>query len=207
MAIERKRYEESVRVALAILVTGSFVVGMKLPAAGLEMTALMLALLTESEQMETTKLVVSIAALVLSLVAILTSALLTRSLKRKDVIYDRRRLFITALWDKLISVRAITKNATPQRVIDLLNTLALVAFCWENEIADRELIARAFGSSYGEMVDNIQSILRGSEYEAVIAAIGSSGPELLQENYDRVVPVRLELDNYMKAKGIHGGKK
>ena len=208
VAMVNERYEKSVRIALATLVIASFIIGIRLPGVALEVTQLVLALMTNSEAMETAKLIVSIAAVVLSLAAILTSALLTRSLKRKDVIYERRRLFITALWDKLISVRAITpKTATAQRVIDLLNTLALVAFCWENEIADRELIARGFGSSYGEMVDNIQGIVSDGGYDAVIEAVGSSGPELLQEHYDRVVPVRLELDKYMKAKGIHGGTK
>jgi hypothetical protein len=196
-----KDYDQRVRIGLATLVTGSFIFGMRLPAAGLEVTRFMLALLQNSGPLETTKIAISIVALAFSIVAIVTSAVVTIKLKRRDVIYERRRLFITALWDKLISVKSInTTNATAERVVELLNTLELVALCWENEIADRELIARGFGTAYCQMVDAIQGIVKGKGYDPVIAEIGT-GAELLKD-YDRILPARKSLDEFMKKKGI-----
>jgi len=161
----------------------------------------MFALLENSGPLEITKIAISIIALAFSIMAIVTSAVVTIKLKRRDVIYERRRLFITGLWDKIISVKSINAtNATADRVIELLNTLELVALCWENEIADRELIARGFGTPYCQMVDAIQGIVKGKGYDRVIAEIGT-GSELLKD-YDRILPARKSLEEFMKKKGI-----
>lgn len=150
-----------------------------------------------SGALEVAKFVVSIVAIVLSLSAIVVSAVLTKKLKNRDVLYERRKLFITALWDKLVAVRGLDPgNVTVERVIEVLNTLELVALCWEDEVADRSLVARAFAQSYCELVDQIQAIVPGAGYDDVIKKLGT-GPSLLADPYVRVVPVRKKLEKFL----------
>jgi hypothetical protein len=143
--------------------------------------------------MEEGKLIVSILALFMSVVSIYLSVATSHRLKNKDIVNERRRLFITALWDKLTSVKGLnTTNATKERVFEVLNTLELVALCWDNDIADNELIVRSFGHSYSERVDEIKGIVSGTSYDSLILALKMDGPRLLRL-YPRVEPVRDEI--------------
>jgi hypothetical protein len=200
--METVLYARTVRRGLAALSIISFVFGMNMPQASWDIFREIWPLLRSTKPMEVAKFIVSIVAIGISVAAILISVSVTKRLKMQDVIYERRKLFINTLWDKLIAVRSIQpNNATSDRVVELLNTLELVAFCWESEVADRELIARAFGKAYGEMVDNIQGITEGKGYDKVIDEIGT-GPNLLKHQYTRVLPARKNLDQFLIAKGI-----
>ncbi len=143
--------------------------------------------------METVKLVVSIAALIISGVAIFMSRRVAIKLKNQDIANDRRRLFITALWDKLTAVRGLDSgNATRERVVEVLNTLELVALCWESNIVDKDLVTRAFGDSYSLRVAEVNGITSGKGYDDLIEELGMDGPRLL-EQYARIVPVCNEI--------------
>ena len=146
--------------------------------------------------LEVAKFAASIGALLISIAAIIVSASVTKKLKNRDVIYERRRLFITALWDKLVAVKGVNPgNATVERVIEVLNTLELVALCWEDEVADRTLVARAFAKGYCDLVKQIQGIVPGKGYDDVIKVLGT-GPDLLAKQYDRVLPVQEKLAQF-----------
>src|SRR5467141_2534008 len=96
-------------------------------------------------QIETIKIVVSVAALIVSLFAIFVAARTAFEVKSRDIAQDRRRLFITSLWDRLTAVRGVNRgNVTSELVMENLNTLELVGICWSANIVDHELIQRAF---------------------------------------------------------------
>ena len=150
--------------------------------------------------MEEAKLAIAILALITSIVAIAVSTRTAIRVKAQDVAHDRRRLFITALWDKLTAVRGINAgNATKELVLNTINTLELVALCWDEGIVDRELICRAFGDSYCQRTAEIESITQANGYGKVIRDLEMDGPTLFKY-YNLVQPVREQIRAMMHSK-------
>ena len=146
------------------------------------------------------KLLVSIVALIASASAIFISWRTTTKLKKQDITIDKRKLFITALWDRLTAVRGLNStNVTRERILEVLNTLELVALCWDEDIVDRTLVARAFGASYNERVDEIKRIVLGKDYDQnAINSLGADGPTYLRlyPNVERVgIKIKQQLSS------------
>lgn len=172
-----------------------------IPGVFCELPALIVTLLPKDpDPMENAKLFVAVFAVLIAIfstliaiVSLIVNVTFTRRLKMVDIANERRRLFITTLWDKLVAVKSINaKNANGDRVSELFNSLELVAFCWQEEIADRKLIARAFGKSYGERVKEIQGITRQNGYNTAIDDLGMTGTELLSSS-SRIELVLLDI--------------
>jgi hypothetical protein len=149
------------------------------------------------------KLMVSILALIASVTAIVMSWRTATQLKQRDIQIDKRKLFITTLWDKLTAVRGLNAtNVTQERLLEVLNTLELVAVCWDADIVDRDLVVRAFGASYNERVDEIKRIVPGTDYnEDKINSLGGTGPTYLRI-YGNVEKVAQEIKEH-KLEGIN----
>jgi len=141
--------------------------------------------------------ITAIIAIVVSIAAIIFSVVTTYKLKNKDMDFDRRKFFVAILWDKLIAVRGINPtHVTDDLVMNVVNTLELVAICWENNIIDKNLILNSFGNSYCQRVKEIDGIIKGhhANYDNVINKIGMSGPDLL--DYSEVIrPVCAQIRN------------
>ncbi len=123
--------------------------------------------------------------------------------KQQDIQIDKRKLFITALWDKLTAVRGLNPtNVTQERLLEVLNTLELVALCWDANIIDRDLVARAFGASYNERVDELKRIVLGTDYDQnKINSLGADGPTYLRL-YGNVERVAREIKEH-RPRGIN----
>ena len=143
------------------------------------------------------KLLVAILALIASVTAIVISWKTATRLKQRDIQIDKRKLFITALWDRLTAVRGLNStNVTQERLLEVLNTLELVALCWDADIVDRDLVVRAFGASYNERVDEIKRIDLGTDYDQdKINSLGGTGPTYLRL-YSNVERVAQQIKDY-----------
>ena len=139
---------------------------------------------------ESWKLLVAVLALLTSLTAMVVSWRTATKLKEKDIElkkhdieHNKRKLFITALWDRLVDVKALNPgNVTRERILEVLNTLELVALCWEENVVDRRLIALAFGDNYIDRVAEIRRIVIGSDYsEDTINKLRGDGPSYLRQ--------------------------
>jgi hypothetical protein len=150
--------------------------------------------------MDTAKLIVSIVAAILAGYAIYVSKTTATKLKERDIDIDKRKVFITALWDKIIAVKQLTREtATPNRVKEVLNTLELVALCWDNDVVDKELVALAFGKNYGLRIKEIKGIVVGKGYDDVIKKLGTDGPGMLKQ-YPTVEPVGSKIEKELEKK-------
>ena len=121
---------------------------------------------------------------------------LTQRLNDQDQDFERKR-FITALWDKMANVVEIQKNDQDEYdendIFDALNTLELVAICWENEIIDRRMVFLVFGDNYRLRVKQIEQIDRRLQH------LGRNGLELLQER-QIILNVYDEINKMAKKK-------
>jgi hypothetical protein len=150
--------------------------------------------------MEIAKLIISILALIISGISIYMSVRISSRLKNQDISNEKRRLFITALWDRLTAVKGLNPgNANKERVFEVLNTLELAALCCDEDIVDKTMVTRAFGSSYSRRVDEIKDIAAGKNYDKVLQDLGMDGPTLLQL-YSRIEPVRDEIRREMSKR-------
>lgn len=87
-----------------------------------------------------------------------------------------QRQFLLPLWDHLSALREINPEqpATPL-VVQAVNTLELVALCWEGDLIDRDLIRRTFMTRYLQMYGWIEACGK-------LPGLNKSGRELLLEN-------------------------
>lgn len=120
---------------------------------------------------------------------------LTQRLRNQDQDFERKR-FITALWDKMSEMVEIHPddqgNYNENDILYALNTLELVAICWENKIIDEKMIFLVFGDNYNFRVHEIQSITQPLKH------LRKTGQELLRE---RQVILNVNKDiQEMKAK-------
>lgn len=103
---------------------------------------------------------------------------LAQRLNDQDQDFERKR-FITALWDKMANVAEIQPNEKgeydEEDIFDALNTLELVAICWQNKIIDTRMVYLVFGDSYSLRFQEIQGITQR------LKKLRKTGPELLQE--------------------------
>jgi hypothetical protein len=161
---------------------------------------------------EAAKLVISVLALLISIVAVVVASRTAFEVKKRDLAHDRRRLFITSLWDRLTAVRGINKeNVNRDLVLDTLNTLELVALCWNADVADRDLIFRSFADSYCRRTMEIESLTVSNGYpQELFVDIGMDGPALLRGPYIHVRALCDELarmQSEQRARLLAGGKR
>lgn len=136
--------------------------------------------------MEEAKLYIALVSLAVSISAIFISRQTANKLKSNDIEIDRRKLFITVLWEKLIEVRALNPgNATSDLVLRIVSTLYLAALCWRSGVVDKTLLAFTFGQNYLDRIREIDTITKNSghqNYDNVIVDLGIEGPVLLNQS-------------------------
>jgi hypothetical protein len=129
--------------------------------------------------------VVAAVSLFISLVAIFMSwrsakaqVALTERLKAQDIDLDRKKLF-TALWDKMSNLWEVRQNERGEYdetlVWENLNSLELIAVCWESNIVDQRMTLLVCGRNF---------VLRVGELEGIVDPLKQlrrTGKELLHD--------------------------
>jgi hypothetical protein len=121
---------------------------------------------------------ISIAAIYIAWRNAKEQGVLTERLNKQDVELDRKKL-VTALWDRMSNLWEVRANEADQYnetyVWENLNSLELIAVCWENNIVDQQIVFLVCGKNY---------VLRVKEIEAIaqpLKELRKTGPELLHE--------------------------
>lgn len=127
---------------------------------------------------------------------------LTQRLKAQDQDFEKKR-FVTALWDKMANLYEIQPDSQgaykEAHVFDVLNTLELVATCWENNIVDRRIVFLVFGGSFSKRVQEIMSINKP------LPKLRKTGTELLHERR-LILAVKEDIDKMFanRARRLEG---
>jgi hypothetical protein len=81
------------------------------------------------------------------------------------------------LWPYLIDINRIDpETSAPEEIRKAVNTLELVALCWEANIIDKQIIQRTFESTYINIYEQVESVTRK------LPKLERTGRELLNEN-------------------------
>jgi uncharacterized membrane-anchored protein YhcB (DUF1043 family) len=111
---------------------------------------------------------------------------LQKDLADKDQLSQRRSALV-GLWPYLIDIHHIDpEQSAAEQVRQAVNTLELVALCWEANIIDKDVIQRTFESTYIEIYEQVLSVRRK------LPSLDKTGRELLNEN-----PAAINLYEYL----------
>lgn len=145
-----------------------------------------------SEIVSVIGLIVSIASAVVAVFAINNTRLqgekqrsLQERLNSEANKLDSRRLFVTALWDKMINVSDIDpEEPIGPDVRKAVNVLEVVALCWHSGVVDKDMVVMSFGPLYEDLYQKIKRI---NVVPEKADGTGRSGHDLLSRN--RVIDV------------------
>ena len=120
---------------------------------------------------------------------------LQKYLADKDSISTRRAALVE-LWPYLIDIHRIDpEKSAPEEIRKAVNTLELVALCWEANIIDKEVIQRTFESTYINIYEQVLSVTRR------LPSLEKTGRELLNEN-----PAAISLYDELKKTQVGRGR-
>lgn len=111
-------------------------------------------------------LIVSAVALVVSRVTSQRQEADTRRISDEQLLLQRRQT-VFELWKYLTDAPDIDPAAPiyPD-VLKVVNTLKLVAVCWEGDITDRNLIRRTFGARFVELYEALERVPAGGRWRS-----------------------------------------
>jgi hypothetical protein len=125
-------------------------------------------------------------------------ATLEQTLQAQAALYEKRRFFVT-LWEKWVQLDSFDPlDPAPLRVRNIVNTMDLVAQCWQADIVDKEMVVRALGEAYEEYHNDLMNI------RVPVEGMGESGLKILPqcpEIQDVLTQVQHELRGFGKYKG------
>ena len=134
---------------------------------------------------------ISIIALVISVIAIAISI----NNQRREHHFDSKR-FIINIWDKMANIPKILPvdgDYIEDDIFEALNTLELVAICWQNNIINKNMIYLVFGESYLLRIDEIENI------SDTLPKLNKTGSELLN-NRQVIINVREDIRNMRRER-------
>lgn len=80
---------------------------------------------------------------------------LQERLHRQQMLLDQRQILL-GLWDKVHTLPGVNPQKPVWKdVITAVNTLELIAVCWEGEIVDRDIIRRMYSDVYIETFEQV----------------------------------------------------
>lgn len=111
-----------------------------------------------------------------SVIAVLITAFVAWKVSQGQKKLSQRQLIIP-IWDYLSSIKDIdAKKPIPVDVINLANTLELVAICCEGGMVDKDVIMRTFKDNIIKHTDQILAITHK------IDSLGKNGEQIMSEN-------------------------
>ena len=139
--------------------------------------------------------IISIIAIVLTSKQAQISRTLEERLDNRDRAIENRRFVTTELWDRMTQLNHVDPaSIVPEDVRRAVNTLQMIAMCWNAQLVDREMVVIAFGTFFDELCAEITAI------NSPIAGLRRTGYELISQT-PAISTVRDEIRTQLQKSG------